>query len=212
MNKTVLNWDRLRERAKEHAEKIAQNEIEELQKSLKKLMPEDVPVTIQIFQPVDGGRLIDVGPRPKGAPGGLVFQKNNVGRTGDIFQDAQASHRYIPLPRMVSSIEPGTFSEEILRLEKLRYPGIGRWTDYGPPPTSWIHQLPLASLPQTLRPRTNDEKYRYAKSWRGLHDDQDEGYSKSQQEGISNTERGEFLGKADFSRPQGGKSRRASQI
>ena len=130
------DWNDLRRQAIDHAEKGAERELAELQKSLKELFPNDVPVTIQLFQPIGGGRLVDVGPRPKDAPDGLVFQRNDVGRTGDIFQDAQAAHRYIPLRRKVSSIAPGTFSEDILHLEKLRYPDIGKWAESGPPPTS----------------------------------------------------------------------------
>jgi len=78
-----------------HAEKVAQLEVEALRKRLSDLYPCDMPITIQLFS------LLRWTPcrcwsRPKSCDDSLIYQPNNAGRTGDIFMDKQAPHRFIP--------------------------------------------------------------------------------------------------------------------
>ncbi len=148
--------------SKEHAKRVSDIEVRELRKALKELFPESEPVTVQLFQPTEGGRLVDVGPRPGGGDA-VVYQMYSAGKTGDLFQDPKAPHRFVPLDREIGRIDEGTFSAEQLDLEKLRYPSVGTWADFGPPERARIYQLPLAPIPPTLCPRkrASDDAHRY---------------------------------------------------
>lgn len=157
-----MKLDDMKDMAIKHAEKVAQLEVEALRKRLSDLYPCDMPITIQLFQPVEGGRLVDVGPRPKSCDDSLIYQPNNAGRTGDIFMDKQAPHRFIPKSEKIGEIATGTFTKAMLDLEQRRYPDIGTWETNGPPSNAMIHQLPLAPLPLDLQPRPSTGQYRFA--------------------------------------------------
>jgi hypothetical protein len=157
-----VTLDEMKAMATEQARRAALLEVTTLTKRLDSLYPGDMPITIQLFQPIDGGRLVDVGPRPRGSDDALIFQRNDAGKTGDIFMDEQAPHRFIPRSERIGAIGKGTFSKAIMDLEKTRYPNIGTWTVGGPPPDAMIHQLPLAHLPLDLHKRPSNGQYRFA--------------------------------------------------
>lgn len=137
--------------AEEHLREFHKKEEIAMRAALASIQPPDAPVTIQLYQAHDGGWLVDVGPRPKGAPDAHVSQAVGTGSSGALFKDDNASNRFTPT---IDDAPTGrdAFSAEQLALEAVRYQArTASWSN-GIPKNTYIAQLPLTSLPASLCP------------------------------------------------------------
>ena len=137
---------------------LADDEVRRVRSSLEARVPPDYPVSIYLYQPVGAdehpdGRLVDVAPRPPGAPDGVIFQPLSAGHTGAFFSRADAAEIFEPLVQAIDQQAIDTYGSSPLspagrqrqvRLESLRYPLISFPSQDLPPEGSYIHQMALA--------------------------------------------------------------------
>ena len=134
-----------------------EQEIRNVSEGLGRLIPSTIPITILLYQPGQDpegpeGTLIEVAPRPLGAPKETVVQNPTSGRTGSFLNIHGYASRFIPDTHRITrediasyvEANDGAMRRRQVSLESKRYTTLHWPRKDRPPEGAYIHHLSIS--------------------------------------------------------------------